>query len=66
MSTKTVEPFQLALNILGMYIFTFIAQPIVGVVSERVNLGIAFDDTFFTDRVETILDMTFYGILKEH
>jgi hypothetical protein len=65
-STKTVEPFQLALNILGMCIFTFIARPIVGAVSERVNLGIVFDNAFFTDRIEAILDMTFYGILKEH
>jgi TetR/AcrR family transcriptional regulator len=63
---RRVDPVHFALNMIGMCIFTFIAQPIVGVVSERVNLGIAFDDTFFADRIETILDMTFYGILKEH
>jgi hypothetical protein len=48
-----------------MCIFTFVARPIVGAVSERVNLGIEFDDAFFNRRIEAILDMAFHGILKE-
>jgi|WetSurMetagenome_2_1015567.scaffolds.fasta_scaffold45270_3 TetR/AcrR family transcriptional regulator len=63
---RRVDPIHFALNMIGMCIFTFIAQPVVGVMSERVNLGIAFDNAFFSDRIEAVLDMTFHGILKEH
>jgi TetR/AcrR family transcriptional regulator len=62
---RKIDPVQFALNILGMCIFTFVARPIVGAVSERVNLGIEFDDAFFNRRIEAILDMAFHGILKE-
>jgi TetR/AcrR family transcriptional regulator len=63
---RRIDPVQFALNILGMCIFTFIARPVVGIMSERVNLGITFDNAFFTDRIEAILDMTHNGIFKEH
>jgi TetR/AcrR family transcriptional regulator len=63
---RRVDPIHFALNILGMCIFTFIAQPIVNIVTARVNLGIAFDDRFYSDRIEAILDMAFHGVFKEH
>jgi TetR/AcrR family transcriptional regulator len=62
---RQVDPVQFALNVLGMCIFTFIARPIVGAVNERVNLGVRFDDAFFDQRIEAILDMVFNGLFKE-
>ncbi|MBN1129584.1 MAG: helix-turn-helix transcriptional regulator [Chitinispirillaceae bacterium] len=63
---RKVDPVHIALNILGMCIFTFIARPIVGAVNERLDLGIRFDDGFFNQRIEAILDMAFNGLFKEH
>jgi AcrR family transcriptional regulator len=62
---RKIDPTHIALNILGMCIFTFIARPIVGAISKRVNLGVTFDDNFFNCRIEAILDMALNGILKE-
>jgi TetR/AcrR family transcriptional regulator len=62
---KRLPPLHLILNILGMCIFTFIAQPIVAEINKQFHLGVDFDASFFDTRIETILDMVMHGIAAE-
>ena len=59
---KRLDPLHLMLNVLGMCIFTFIAQPILSEVNKQLHVGITFDTPFFETRIETILDMVLNGI----
>jgi AcrR family transcriptional regulator len=61
---RKIKPVHFLLNLLGMSIFTFIARPILTLVNKRAPLGIAFDDAFFTDRIDSIVDLA-CGIFKE-
>ncbi len=63
---RKVDPLHLALNVLGMCIFTFISRPILEMINKQADLGVVFDDAFFEKRIEAILDMVFNGIVKEH
>ncbi len=60
---RTIKPVHFLLNLLGMCVFTFIARPILTLVNERATLGIAFDDAFFSDRIDSIVDLA-CGIFK--
>ncbi|MGA2506154.1 MAG: TetR/AcrR family transcriptional regulator [Chitinispirillaceae bacterium] len=62
---RKVVPIHIALNIVGMCIFTFIARPILAIVDERTSLHLAFDDRFFADRINAIVTMACDGIFKE-
>jgi TetR/AcrR family transcriptional regulator len=62
---RTMVPVHIALNIVGMCIFTFIAQPILATVAERTALHLKFDDRFFDDRINAIVSMSCDGIFKE-
>ena len=53
----------LMLNIIGMCIFTFVAQPVVTEISRQLRIDIDFDETFFDERIDTILDMVLHGIM---
>jgi AcrR family transcriptional regulator len=61
---RPTKPVHFLLNLLGMCIFTFIARPILNLVNERAPLGIVFDEVFFQDRIDAIVDMA-CGIFKE-
>jgi AcrR family transcriptional regulator len=61
---RPVNSVHFLLNLLGMCVFTFIARPILTLVNERAPIGIVFDDAFFRDRVESIVDMA-CGIFRE-
>jgi AcrR family transcriptional regulator len=63
---KKLPPIHFALNVLGMCIFTFLARPIISSINDRVGLGIAFDDAFFSQRIDAIVTMACDGIYKEH
>ena len=53
----------LLLNILGMCVFTFAAQPIISAISRNLDLKIGFDDVFYEERIDTILEMVLRGIM---
>lgn len=57
-----VQPLHLMLNVLGMCIFTFIAQPILSAIDKEINVGLSFDDSFFSARINTILETVLNGI----
>ena len=61
---RPIKPVHFLLNLLGMCVFTFIARPILSLVNERAHIGIVFDDAFFRDRIDAIVDMA-CGIFKE-
>jgi TetR/AcrR family transcriptional regulator len=62
---RPIVPVHIALNIVGMCIFTFIARPILAVVEERTSLHLSFDDRFFDDRINAIVAMACDGIFKK-
>jgi TetR/AcrR family transcriptional regulator len=62
---RPVEPVHLAINVLGMSVFTFIAQPIFSIVNERAAMKIALNEKFYKDRIESIVTMACDGIFKE-
>ncbi len=63
-SIRPIKPVHFLLNLLGMCVFTFIARPILSLVNERAPLGIVFDDAFFQDRIDAVVNMA-CGIFKE-
>jgi len=63
---RTIVPVHIALNIVGMCVFTFIARPVLAIVDERTSLNLKFDDRFFADRINAIVTMACDGIFKEH
>jgi AcrR family transcriptional regulator len=63
---RTIVPVHIALNIVGMCVFTFIARPVLAVVDKKTSLHLAFDDAFFNDRINAIVTMACDGIFKEH
>jgi TetR/AcrR family transcriptional regulator len=63
---RTIVPIHIALNIVGMCIFTFIAQPVLAIVDQKTSLRLKFDDAFFTDRINAIVAMACDGLFKEH
>jgi len=62
---RKVKPVHLAINVLGMCVFTFFAQPILSKAGERGVVTIKFDKKFFHDRIESIISMACDGIFKE-
>lgn len=62
---RPIEPIHVAINILGMCVFTFFAQPILSMAGERGILKISFDEKFFHDRIESIVSMACDGLFKE-
>ena len=64
-SVRKQSPLHMILNLLGMCIFTFVAHPVVAEVSRQMNLGITFDDTFFDERIDMILEMVMNGIVTD-
>ena len=62
---RKVPGIQLMLNIIGMCIFTFVAQPMVSEISRQLSLNIDFDEYFFEERIENILDMVMQGIATD-
>jgi AcrR family transcriptional regulator len=62
---RTIVPVHIAINIVGMCIFTFIAQPVLAIIGERTPLNLKFDDRFFDDRINAIVTMACDGIFKE-
>jgi TetR/AcrR family transcriptional regulator len=63
---RPVVPIHIALNIVGMCVFTFIARPVLTVIDKRTSLNLKFDDRFFTDRINAIVTMACGGIFKEY
>ena len=63
---RPVVPIHIALNIVGMCVFTFIARPVLAVVDKNTSLNLKFDDDFFNDRINAIVTMACDGIFKEH
>jgi TetR/AcrR family transcriptional regulator len=63
---RPVVPVHIALNIVGMCVFTFIARPVLAVVDRKTSLNLKFDDAFFNDRINAIVTMACDGIFKEH
>jgi TetR/AcrR family transcriptional regulator len=59
---RNIPPLHVLLNVLGMCIFTFIAQPVVVEINRQFNIGLAYDNDFFETRIEAILEMTMHGI----
>jgi TetR/AcrR family transcriptional regulator len=62
---RPIVPFHIALNIVGMCVFTFIARPVLAIVDEHTSLNIKFDDKFFSDRINAIVTMACDGIFRE-
>jgi TetR/AcrR family transcriptional regulator len=63
---RTIVPVHIALNIVGMCVFTFIARPVLAVANKKTSLNLKFDDEFFNDRINAIVTMACDGIFKEH
>jgi TetR/AcrR family transcriptional regulator len=62
---RSIVPMHIALNIVGMCVFTFIARPVLSVIEKKTSLNLKFDDTFFADRIDAIVTMVCDGIFKE-
>jgi TetR/AcrR family transcriptional regulator len=62
---RNIMPVHIALNIVGMCVFTFIARPVLSVVEKKTSLNFKFDDRFFDDRINAIVTMACDGIFKE-
>lgn len=62
---RTIVPVHIALNIVGMCVFTFIARPVLAIVDEQTSLHLQFDDRFFADHINAIVTMACDGIFKE-
>lgn len=62
---RRIPNLHLMLNVVGMCIVTFIAQPLLAEIDKQMRLGIEFDASFFDMRIETILDMVMHGIAVE-
>lgn len=61
---RHIEPIHVAINVLGMCVFTFFAQPILSMAGERGVLKISFDRKFYHDRIESIVGMACDGIFR--
>lgn len=62
---REVPGIHLLLNIVGMCVFTFVARPIIAEVSRQFTMQITFDDSFYRDRIESIVDMVMQGITTD-
>jgi TetR/AcrR family transcriptional regulator len=62
---RDIVPVHIALNIVGMCVFTFIARPVLSVIEKKTALNLRFDDAFFADRIDAIVTMACDGIFKE-
>ena len=62
---RNIVPVHIALNIVGMCVFTFIARPILSIVDKKTSLNLTFNDAFFTDRINAIVTMACDGIFRE-
>ncbi len=62
---REVAGIHLLLNIVGMCVFTFVARPIVAEVSRQFDMRITFDDSFYRDRIESIVDLVMQGITTD-
>jgi AcrR family transcriptional regulator len=60
---RDIPPLHVILNLLGMCIFTFIAQPVVVEISRQFNLGLEYDAGFFETRIEAILETAMHGFV---
>jgi AcrR family transcriptional regulator len=63
---RRMDPLHLMLNVLGVCIFTFIAQPILAEINRQMKIGISFDGKFFDTRIDAVLEMVLHGISCEH
>ena len=64
-TVRPIKPVHFLLNMLGMCAFTFIARPVLSLISDRAGFGVTFDDAFFQDRIDAIIDWTCCGIFTE-
>jgi TetR/AcrR family transcriptional regulator len=65
-AVRRVKPLHLALNIVSMSVFAFIARPLLSIVSDRAGLKVTLDGAGFTgDRIDSIFTMVCDGIFKE-
>jgi len=53
------------LNIISMCVFTFIAKPIAAELDKFVGGSITYDETFFRERIDSIVDMALHGIASQ-
>jgi len=65
-TVRSFKPLHLAVNIVSMSVFPFIARPMLAAIGTRTGIPIALDgEDFVNDRIETIVSMTCDGIFKE-
>jgi TetR/AcrR family transcriptional regulator len=62
---RKIKPVHFMLNLIGMCIFTFVARPIMAEINNLMHLGITFDDSFFNERIDMILEMVMNGIATD-
>jgi TetR/AcrR family transcriptional regulator len=52
----------LVINIAGMIMMTFVAQPIVGIIAQKTHIPIQYNDAFYRERIEAITSMICDGL----
>lgn len=62
---RKVEPIHLAINVLGMCVFTFLARPILSMAGRSGAPRIRLDGKFYRDRIESIVSLVCCGIFLE-
>jgi TetR/AcrR family transcriptional regulator len=59
---KKVDPIQLIMSIMGMIMVTFISRPIVEVLQKKTGISFAYDNEFYSARIDFITNLVFDGI----
>ncbi len=60
---KKMDPIQIFLNLIGMCMITFIIQPVVESLAGQYDFKFAFDEEYYTKRIDCILETIFHGIM---
>ncbi len=61
---RPIKPEHLMLNIIGMCIITFISRPFFDGVKQLTPIRPTFDEQFFKERIEEIVNTACYGIFS--
>ncbi|MFC1586412.1 TetR/AcrR family transcriptional regulator, partial [Fibrobacterota bacterium] len=59
---RPIKPEQLLLNVIGMTVGTFIIRPFVQKVGPHLNMDFAYDEEFYNQRKEAIVNMVLHGL----
>jgi AcrR family transcriptional regulator len=61
---RKIPPIHIALNLIGMSIFVFMARPIIDVMDTKLKLNLKFDDEFYQQRIDAIVVMACDGMFS--